>query len=137
MVDIELRTENLAKAVALIKKRAKCLISYHDLKGTPPLDEMKATVQRQLSAGADVGKLVATALSPEDNMAVLELIPAFPRARVVAFAMGGPGLTSRILCPLVGGDFTYASIAAGRESAAGQMTVASLRKLYQMVQNAQ
>ena len=47
--------------------------------------------------------------------------------------MGQPGLVSRILCPLVGGDFTYASTEKGKESAAGQITVTELRKIYDMV----
>ena len=110
---------NLSEAIGLIKPRAKCLVSFHDLKGTPPFNEMKAMVQRQLDAGADVCKLVTTARSLEDNVTVLQLISAFPNTKIVSMAMGHLGLTSRILCPLVGGDFTYASIEKGKESAAG------------------
>jgi 3-dehydroquinate dehydratase-1 len=133
MIDIELRTTNLAEIILLIKQRAKCLISFHDFKGTPPFDEMLEIVQRQLDTGADVCKLVTTAQSLEDNNTVLQLIPAFPAARVIALAMGHLGLTSRILCPLVGGYLTYASIEPGRESASGQITVTYLRKIYEMV----
>jgi len=48
-------------------------------------------------------------------------------------AMGPLGLVSRILCPLIGGDFTYASMEKGKESASGQITVTELRKLYDMM----
>jgi len=133
MIDIELRTANLSEAIGLIKPRAKCLISFHDLKGTPPFDEIKAMVQRQIDAGADVCKLVTTARSFEDNVTVLQLISSFPNTKIVSFAMGHLGLVSRILCPLVGGDFTYASIEKGKESAAGQITATDLRKIYEMV----
>lgn len=133
MVDIELRTTNLAKTMPLIKRRTKCLVSLHDLKGTPPLGEMREIVQRQLEAGADVCKLVTTAQSSEDNIAVLQLISSFPETKIVSLAMGRLGLASRLLCPLVGGDFTYASIEKGKESAAGQITVADLKKIYKMV----
>ncbi|MAF85995.1 MAG: type I 3-dehydroquinate dehydratase [Dehalococcoidales bacterium] len=133
MIDIELRTANLVKTIPLIKQKTKCLVSFHDLKGTPPLDEMREIVQRQLEAGADVCKLVTTAQSFEDNIAVLQLISAFPDAKIVSLAMGHLGLASRLLCPLVGGDFTYASIEKGKESAAGQITVADLKKIYEMV----
>ena len=64
---------------------------------------------------------------------MLKLIREFPETNIVAFAMGSLGLPSRILSPLVGGDFTYASIEKGAESAPGQITVADLKKLYQMV----
>jgi len=133
MIDLELRTPNLSEAIRLIKPRAKCLVSFHDLKGTPPFDEIREIVQRQLEAGADVCKVVTTARSFDDNITVLRLISAFPNTKIVSFAMGHLGLVSRILCPLVGGDFTYASIEKGRESAAGQITVTSLRKIYEMV----
>jgi len=119
--------------VSLIKKRAKCLLSFHELEKTPPLDNLKKIVKRQLDAGADICKVVTTAQKFEDNLTVLKLIPEFPEARIVTFAMGPLGLPSRILSPLVGGDFTYAAIEKGRESAPGQVTVDDLHKLYQMV----
>lgn len=135
IIDIELVTGNLKEIVQLIKKRAKCLLSFHDLEGTPPLDRIRKIVQKQLEAGADICKVVTTARKFEDNLAVLQLISDFPKARVISFAMGPLGFASRILCPLVGGDFIYASIAAGKESASGQITVRDLRKIYRMVGN--
>ncbi|MFC2001357.1 type I 3-dehydroquinate dehydratase [Chloroflexota bacterium] len=135
IIDIELGTKSLGETVKLIKKRAKCLISFHDLKGTPPLDKMRETVQRQLAVGADICKMVTTAQKFEDNLSVLQLISDFPQARVIAFAMGPLGFASRILCPLVGGDFIYASMGEGKESAPGQITVRDLRKIYRMLRN--
>ena len=134
IIDIELVTGNLKEIVPLIKKKAKCLLSFHDLKGTPSLDRMREIVQRELETGADICKVVATARRFDDNLTVLQLISEFPGIKIVSFAMGDSGLVSRVLCPLVGGDFTYASIEKGKESAAGQMTVGDLRKLYEMVQ---
>jgi len=133
MVDIELGTEKLKEVVPLIKKRSQCLMSFHDLAGTPSSGRMREIVQGQLEAGADIGKVVTTARKFEDNLAVLQLIADFPRARVVSFAMGPLGFASRILCPLVGGDFVYASIEAGKESASGQLTVKNLRQIYKML----
>ena len=134
IIDIELRTKNLGEAVKLIKEKAKCLVSSHELNGTPSLGEMKEIVHRQLEAGADVCKVVTTAQRFEDNIRVLQLINEFPKIRIVSFAMGPLGSVSRILCPLVGGYFTYASIEEGKESASGQITVRDLRKLYEMVE---
>jgi len=134
IIDVELVTGNLTEIVQAIKERSKCLLSFHDLEGTPPLDRMREIVQKELEAGADICKLVTTARRFEDNLAVLQLISDFPRTRVVSFAMGPPGFASRILCPLVGGDFTYASIEAGKESASGQITARDLRKIYGMVE---
>ena len=133
IIDLELRTANLKPAIELIKKKAKCLLSFHELERTPPLNSLKEIVQRQLEAGADVCKVVTTAQRFEDNLTILQLISEFPRTRIVSFAMGPLGFTSRVLCPLVGGDFTYASIEPGKESASGQITVSELRKFYEMV----
>jgi len=133
IVDLELATENLAAIVPQVKKQAKCLLSYHDFEGTPPLGELVGIVWRQMKAGADICKVVTTATKFEDNLTALQLIADFRQARVVSFAMGPLGSVSRVLCPLVGGDFTYASIETGKESAAGQITVWDLRKLYEVL----
>ena len=134
IIDIELRTKNLDEVVRLIKKGAKCLLSFHDLAGTPPFDNLKRTIERQVAAGADICKVVTTASSFDDNLTVLQLITEFSELKIVSFAMGPLGSVSRVLCPLVGGHFTYASIEAGRESASGQITVRDLWKLYGMVE---
>ena len=133
IVDIELGTRNLEEAIPVIKQRAKCLLSFHELEKTPSLDRMKGIVNRQLAAGADICKVITTAQRFEDNLNVLQLITEFPQTKIVSLAMGPLGLASRILCPLVGGDFTYASIEKGKESAPGQLTVRDLRKIYEMV----
>ena len=133
IVDIELNTRNLEAALPVIKKRAKCLLSFHELEKTPPLDKMKEIVQKELAAGADICKVITTAQRFEDNLAVLQLIAEFPGTKKISFAMGPLGLASRILCPLVGGDFTYASIEEGKESAPGQITVRDLRAIYEMM----
>lgn len=133
IVDIELNTRNLEAAIPVIKKRAKCLLSFHELEKTPSLNIMKGIVQRQLAAGADICKVITTAQRLKDNLTVLQLIAEFPKTRVVSFATGPLGLASRILCPLVGGDFTYASIEEGKESAPGQITARGLRKLYNSI----
>ncbi len=135
IIDIELVTGNLKEIIQTVKKRTKCLLSFHDFKGTPPLDRIREIVQRQLEAGADICKVVTTAQKFEDNLTVLQIISDFPKTRVVSFAMGPLGSASRILCPLVGGDFIYASIEEGKESASGQITVKDLRKIYGMLKD--
>ncbi len=133
IIDIELSTENLADVVTQIKKAAQCLISFHDLKGTPPLERMKELVRQQLVAGADIAKVVTTARKFDDGISTLQLIQEFPGERIVSFAMGSPGTASRLICPLVGGEFIYAAIEPGKEAASGQLAVDELRKIYRMI----
>ncbi len=134
IVDIELATPNLKKVIAAFKKMGvKCLVSHHDFQRTPAGARLKAIVQRQIAVGADICKVVTTAQTFADNLTVLQLISDFSGKKVVAFAMGSPGINSRILCPLAGGEFTYAAVAEGKESAAGQLTVPELAMIYGML----
>ncbi|MDO8578603.1 MAG: type I 3-dehydroquinate dehydratase [Dehalococcoidales bacterium] len=132
-IDVEVNTPNLENIARAIKRRTKLLLSYHDLEKTPSLDDLKRIVRKQLNAGADICKVVSTASEPEDNLTVLKLIKEFPEAKIVAFAMGPLGILSRVLCPLAGGEFTYASISKGKESAKGQLTVGEMRNIYEMM----
>ena len=91
---------------------------------------MKQIIINQLAAGADICKVVTTAHSFKDNLAILQLITDFQNVQIVAFAMGTAGQISRVLCPLAGGCFTYASVEEGKESAEGQVTVGELRRIY-------
>jgi len=115
MVDVDLGTENLGEVVGMTKRKAKCIISFHQFERT-----------------ADVCKVITTAEKFQDNLTALQLIAEFPGTKVVSFAMGPLGLMSRMLCPLAGGDFTYASLEEGRESAPGQMTAGQMRQVYGM-----
>jgi 3-dehydroquinate dehydratase-1 len=132
IIDVELSTPGLAKVVKDIKGKAECLISYHNNKETPR-EKLREIVRQQLDAGADICKVVTTARTFADNIAVLQLIKEFPGMKVVSFAMGAEGQISRVLGPLMGSYFTYASMTEGKESAAGQIAVAELRKIYQML----
>jgi 3-dehydroquinate dehydratase type I len=133
IIDIELGTPGVEKVVREIRGQADCLLSYHDLRGTPPANKMREIIKNQIAAGADICKVVTTARSFADNIATLQLIVDFPGIKVVSFAMGEAGQISRILSPLVGGYFTYASVEEGKESAEGQIAVEDLRKIYGML----
>ena len=135
IVDIELAAPGLDKIIKEIRGRAECLVSHHDLEGTPSLWILEDLVKRQLAAGADICKVVTTARCFADNLAVLRLIRRFRGDRIAAFAMGEAGQISRILAPLAGGYFTYASLEEGKESAAGQLTADQLREIYGILED--
>ena len=133
IIDIELATPNVARIVDDIKGTAECMVSYHDVKKTPPLDRLRQVVINQLAAGAGICKVITTARKFSDNLAVLQLITEFSETNIISFAMGAAGQLSRVLCPLVGGYLTYASVMEGKESAAGQITAVDLREIYRML----
>jgi 3-dehydroquinate dehydratase-1 len=54
MVDIELSTPGVEVVLKEIKGEADCLLSYHNLKETPSLKEMREIIKNQLATGADI-----------------------------------------------------------------------------------
>ena len=133
MVDIELDSPGLQVILKQAGRGTKCLISYHDWEGTPPIGKLKEIVNSGLSSGAYACKVVTTAGKFEDNITLLQLIRMFPAARLVAFAMGAEGVLSRVMAPLAGAYFTYASIDDQSASAPGQVTVHAMREIYGLI----
>ncbi len=134
-VDVELGTSNLAKTVSLLKEKgAKVIVSHHDYFRTPDKAKLASLMVRSLKLEPDVCKIATTALATSDNLTVLAFLQSNHRKTpLVTFAMGNPGVWSRILCPIYGGAFTYASLQKGRETAPGQLTVSDLRSIYGML----
>jgi len=135
IVDIEYNAKNVENIIKLIKRRAECLLSYHDFQKTPSLDVLKQIVNKELKAGADICKVVTTAQNFEDNLAVMRLFSEFPDVKMVAFAMGTQGFISRVMAPLIGAHFTYGAVQKGNESAPGQLPVSDMLAVYEMVKS--
>ncbi len=133
IVDVEYNAKNVDKIILFVKKRATCLLSFHEFEKTPSLGTLKQIARKQVKAGADICKIVTTARSFEDNLTVLQLISESKGTRIVAFAMGPEGTASRLLAPQAGADFTYGAVSKGIESAPGQIPVADMIKLYEIL----
>ena len=108
------------------------LVSFHDFTRTKNLEQ---AAQRIEAFHPDFIKVVSTAKTLADNLAVLKLIADRSlSARVVGIAMGEEGLISRVLGPRAGAAFTFASFSDGSETAPGQVTSRTLRDLYRVEQ---
>lgn len=134
LVDIELQTPGVERIVDAIKRKAKCIVSFHDWNRMPPLDELEQVVRRQLAAGADICKVVGMAVQFEDNVTPLELVGRFPDASLIALSVGPEGVIGRTLSPLLGGYLTYATAVQGKGSAPGQSPAAGLRRIFDLSQ---
>jgi len=117
---------------------AALLISFHDFSRTKDLEQV---AERIGAFQPDFVKVVSTARSLANNLAVLKLIEARSRSsEVVAIAMGEEGLLSRVLGPRAGAAFTFASVSDGLEAgtglatAPGQLTARTMRDLYRVEQ---
>lgn len=139
-VDIEARTKKplLRELVAQIEKyhgRTKWIISSHDFSGTPPAGTLKKRFDACARTKADIVKICTYAHAMEDNLRVLELIPyARNKGRgIIALCMGEKGKISRVMAPLLGASWSYASLEKGAESAPGQLTIEEMKQIHHMV----
>jgi 3-dehydroquinate dehydratase/shikimate dehydrogenase len=135
LVDIELQTAEQVKPQELDKLRqrgAALVLSYHDFMSTKDLD---GVFERMRPLEPEFIKIVSTARHLSDNVAMLRFLDrARDKANVVAICMGEQGVISRILGPRSGSVFTFASVAAGEETAPGQISARALLDLYRIDQ---
>jgi 3-dehydroquinate dehydratase type I len=134
-VDAELSTPQLKDLVKELKALgAKPVVSLHKFDGSLSISELNSVLEREISSGAEVCKIVTTAKQMEDNLTALNFISAASRkAKVVCFCMGELGKISRLLSPLFGGFFTFASLEQGNETAAGQMAIQEMKEAYEIL----
>jgi 3-dehydroquinate dehydratase type I len=135
-VDMDLTNSDTKKLAKEVKSLgAKCIISFHDDKQTPTIQELNGILADELFSGADVCKIVTTAKQLEDNLRLLNFTStASVKAKTVCFCMGKLGKTSRFLSPVFGGFFTFAALERGSETAPGQMTISELKAAYQLLE---
>jgi len=125
LIDLEFeRDGGLIRALGLAPERV--VLSWHDPNGTPK--GLEDIAGRMLETPARWVKVVSTAASVADLVAILGLHQRFndlrrPRRRLIALAMGGPGMASRYLAPLLGPSLSYAAWSEGAEAAPGQLTI--------------
>ncbi|OAG28434.1 type I 3-dehydroquinate dehydratase [Thermodesulfatator autotrophicus] len=134
-VDLELSAGH--KAVGELKnscQNTRLLLSFHDFKGTPSLEELKEIIRQMKETGGDIGKIVTYAHKPEEALVPLSLIPwarkelSFP---LIAFAMGEAGRFSRAVCLILGAPWTYAALPDAEKAAPGQLEADTLRFIFE------
>ncbi len=134
LVDVELQTSSKCKPEQLqkLRSRAALILSFHDFRGTKKLDE---TLEKMLAYPADFYKVVSTATTLSDNVAMIKFLGRRgDRHSLVSMCMGEQGIISRVLGVRAGSVFTFASASAGEATAPGQVTAQELRSVYRIEQ---
>ncbi len=134
-IDAELSTPEIKDLVKELKALGtKPIVSFHKFDGSLSISELNNILEREIYSGADVCKIVTTAKQVEDNLITLNFTAAASsKAKVVCFCMGELGKVSRLLSPLFGGFFTFASLERGRETASGQITIKEMKTTYELL----
>ncbi len=134
IVDVELQTASKCKPEQLqkLRSRAGLILSFHDFRATKKLDE---TLEKMLAYPADFYKVVSTATTLSDNVAMIKFLAREgDRHSMVSMCMGEQGIISRVLGVRAGSVFTFGSAGAGQETAPGQVAAQELRNVYRIDQ---
>lgn len=134
LVDLELQSAAACKpdAIARLRNRASLILSFHDFRATRNLDQ---TLEKMLKVPADFYKVVTTATTLSDNVAMMKFLQTkSDKQALVGLCMGEQGIISRVLGVRAGSVFTFAAVSADQKTAPGQVSAQQLRSTYRIEQ---
>jgi 3-dehydroquinate dehydratase / shikimate dehydrogenase len=134
LLDLELQSAQAAKpeAIARLRSRAALILSFHDFRATRNLEE---TLEKMLKIPADFYKIVGTATTLSDNVAMMKFLQQHgDKQALIGLCMGEQGIISRILSLRAGSVFTFAAVSADLKTAPGQISARDLRSIYRIDQ---
>lgn len=125
MVDIELSSPLLKKTIALAHRlKKKVIVSSHDFKVTPRIDQLEQTFRKSKSAGADFIKIAAQAKTGDDVWRLIDFTRKHKDENIITMSMGSLGKLSRLITPFAGSQYIYTFI--GTPKAPGQIDIKTL-----------
>jgi len=129
-VDVELESKEPYREEIIAKARkqgCQVIVSFHDYEKTPDRQILSTITADSFRKGADIVKIACAVRSGRDNARLLGLLD--DSRRIVVVGMGKKGRITRVVAPLLGSPFTFASLIEGRETAEGQIDRAALGSL--------
>ena len=134
-VDVNLSSPELLETIKKLEKSgAQSIVSYHKYDGALTIPEMETILQQEIASGASVCKIVGTAKTVEDNVPTLNFVSANSnKTELVCFCMGEKGKISRLLSPVFGAFFTFASLDKNYETAPGQMSIEEMKFAFNLL----
>jgi len=135
-VDIEAGSDSRYRQAIVDRARAcgcQVIMSFHDYNKTPPLKTLKQIISLCFAEGADIAKIACKVHSERDNIRLLGLLDREKSGELVVIGMGEQGRITRIVAPLLGSPFTYASLAEGKETGSGQVSKGKLENIMRLI----
>ncbi len=130
-IDVELNSQIIDAVSGRKGGRTKIIVSWHDFQATPTLNRLQELANKALEKG-DIAKIIPTAREFSDNLTALELYRKVDPSRLICFAMGEAGVSSRILSALMGAPIAYSCL-PGEEAAPGQINIIEFRRILELV----
>lgn len=131
-VDVEVESVQEAGSALLRRFRpARVIVSYHSQRRNPSLG---VAYRRLARLPVQAVKVATQARRLRDNLLIRHLLKTYARRspKLVALAMGGSGIPSRLLSVHWGALFTYASPGNHQAAVAGQLPSEVLRTVYRI-----
>lgn len=135
-VDVEVDSDDKYKNEIIQKARShscQVIISFHNSVKTPERRELEHIISWCFESGADMVKIACKVHSSRDNARLLGLLNE--KRPLVVVGMGDVGKITRVVAPLLGSAFTYASLAVGKETAEGQTDRDTLKSIFERLKN--
>jgi 3-dehydroquinate dehydratase-1 len=141
LIDAEMDSEPaFLRAVQTVAGQAgvKTVLSFHDFRATPSVQELVERFERAYTLGADIAKI---AVMPQSQADVITLLAATQQASdelpipVVSMAMGPRGAVTRAAGWVFGSAMTFA--VGHSSSAPGQMPIDDVRSVIDALKRAQ
>jgi 3-dehydroquinate dehydratase type I len=134
-VDVDLSSPNCQGTIEKLKQLGvKPIVSHHKFDGTLSRSAMEKVLEQEILCGACICKIVGTAKKIEDNLQVLNFVASHSsKAKLVCFCMGEVGKVSRLLSPMFGAYFTFASLEKGSETAEGQISIGEMKTAFDLL----
>ncbi len=134
-VDLDLTNLKLKEQlVDLQELGVKTIVSFHKFDDAFTTQEMQRILSEEISTGANVCKIIGTAKQVQDNLTALNFVSEnATKTKLVCFCMGEQGRISRLLSPVFGAFFTFASLEEGSETAPGQISIKEMRTAYSLL----
>lgn len=111
-------------------RKTKIIVSFHDFKKTPDIQELTTIVNRMRKCSMEIIKIATMVNNDQDVNKLLKiLLDKKKDEKMIVVGMGEKGKVTRVLGPLLGSFLTYASTPFG-ESASGQIEISKLKKFY-------
>ena len=112
--------------------KAKLILSYHNFKETPPVEDLQKIVQDAHKQGADMVKIATFIKNVSENVVLLDLLKWATETKIplIVIGMGDKGNLTRVIAPLLGSPLYYAPMDEDTATAPGQLTKMDLDSIW-------
>jgi 3-dehydroquinate dehydratase I len=135
-LDINDQSEDL-EYIKKDKLNNKLLVSYHNYKETPDLQELEKLVSNMEEYKPEIFKVACFCKEPEDGVKLLTLLLKIKKEnkKFIVTGMGEEGKIVRIYSALWGNEFNFTPADIENESAPGQITRDELQRMIEVIKN--